>query len=150
SFLLRTSRGTVAWAVLAGMAGGASTAGLIALIHLRLVDDQPTADSLIWVFAGLCLVVVFTRFVTQVSMVCLAQRTVFHLCTYLSRKILALPLRHLEDMGPRSVLAVLTQDILVVANAFVGIPLLCINLPVVVCCLAYLGWLSIAVLLSVV
>ena len=35
---------------------------------------------------------------------------------------------------------------MIVANALVGIPLLCINVPIVVVCLAYVGWLSPAVL----
>src|SRR5205807_7420279 len=37
----------------------------------------------------------------------------------------------------------------VIANAFVGLPILCINLVVVACCLLYVGWLSPAALLAV-
>ena len=39
-------------------------------------------------------------------------------------------------------LAALTEDIVLIANAMVGIPQLCINIPIVIACLAYIGWLS--------
>jgi putative ATP-binding cassette transporter len=37
---------------------------------------------------------------------------------------------------------VLTEDVAIVANALIGIPLICISLPIVVICLGYVGWLS--------
>ena len=41
-----------------------------------------------------------------------------------------------------ALLAALTEDIMLIANALVGVPQLCINVPIVVACLAYVGWLS--------
>ena len=42
-------------------------------------------------------------------------------------------------------MAVLTEDIVLIANAMVGVPHLCINIPIVIACLAYIGWLSPAI-----
>ena len=36
----------------------------------------------------------------------------------------------------------LTEDIVLIANAIAGIPHLCINIPIVIACLIYIGWLS--------
>ena len=36
----------------------------------------------------------------------------------------------------------MTEDIAIVANALVGIPVIAITLPIVVVCLGYVGWLS--------
>ncbi len=36
----------------------------------------------------------------------------------------------------------LTEDIILIANALVGIPHLCINVPILIACLIYIGWLS--------
>ncbi len=81
-------------------------------------------------------------------MVRLAQGSVANLCTHLCRKILSVPLRQFEELDPSGLVAVLTEDIAIVANALVGIPLICINLPIVIVCLAYVGWLSLPVLIS--
>ena len=43
-------------------------------------------------------------------------------------------------------LAALTEDIAILADALVGVPHLCINIPIVVACLTYAGWLSPAIL----
>jgi putative ATP-binding cassette transporter len=75
-------------------------------------------------------------------MVSLGQGAVTKLCLHLCRRILALPLERFEESNPDGLLAVLTEDIVIVANALVGIPQVCVNVPIVVACLVYAGWLS--------
>ena len=41
-----------------------------------------------------------------------------------------------------ALLTALTEDIVLIANAMVGVPQLCINIPLVVACVIYIGWLS--------
>ena len=79
-------------------------------------------------------------------MVHLAQGTVCRLCLGLCRRVLALPLQTFETLDASALLAVLTEDIVIVAGGLVGIPLLGVNLPIVVLSVAYLGWISLPVL----
>jgi putative ATP-binding cassette transporter len=84
----------------------------------------------------------FARVIGQVSMVKLGQRAVEQLGLHMVRRTLELPLRAFEAIDTSALLAALTEDIVLIANAMVGIPHLCINIPIVIACLAYIGWLS--------
>jgi putative ATP-binding cassette transporter len=154
--LLSTSRWTVLLAVAVGLAGGAASVGLIALIHAALNRSvglialihaalnrgNPNAGALAWGFAGLCLVVLLTRIVSQALLIRLAQGSVFRLHTGLSRRILEVPLGRLERIGAHRLLAVLTDDVPALGHALLGVPILCVNAAILLCCLVYLGWLS--------
>jgi putative ATP-binding cassette transporter len=142
TFLLRASRGVVALSILTGVCSGAASVGLIALIHAGLEREHPPVHLLAWAFAGLGLVAVVTRVLAQASMVRLAQDTVARLGVHLCKAILALPLEQFEAVDPASLTTILTEDIVVVANALFGIPFLCINVPILILCLGYVGWLS--------
>ncbi len=144
--LLRPSRGTVALAILAGLAGGASGVALIALAQAELAGSGSPSPALAWAFAGLCLVASAARVVAQVAMIRLGQGAVTSLALRLCRKVLGLPLEEFESLDPGALTAILTEDIVIVANALAGIPLIAINLPIVAACLAYAGWLSPAAL----
>src|SRR4051812_39498398 len=142
--LLRTSGRSVAFAVALGMAGGLASAGLIALIQHALAGQ--TAAPIIAAFAGLCGVVLVTKIASQAVLVRLGHQAVHDLYLHLSRRVLAVPLRALEGFGPHRVLALLTEDVPVIANALLGLSVIGINLAILLCCLAYLAWLSPAVL----
>lgn len=148
AFLLRASRGVALLSILAGIGSGLGGVGLIALIHAELGRVQPSAHHLAWTFAALCIVAAATKIVAQASLVRLAQGSVSNLAVHLGRRILSLPLRQFEEIAPASLLAVLTDDTVVLSNALIGIPVICINLPIVFACLAYVGWLSPVVLAS--
>ena len=142
AFLLRASRGVVLLSVLAGLAGGVCGVGLIALVQVALARPEGGSATLGLAFLGLCLVSAGSRIVAHATMVHLAQGTVCRLCLALCRRLLSVPLATFEGLDPAGVLAILTEDIVIVANALVGIPLVGINLPIVIACLAYVGWLS--------
>ncbi|MEA2631732.1 MAG: putative pyoverdin transport system ATP-binding/permease protein [Chloroflexota bacterium] len=148
AFLLRASRGVVVLSALAGLTGGVCGVALIALIHAALERPGPggVARGLGLAFLVLCLVALLSRVLAQATMVRLAQATVCRLGLSLCRRLLSVPLRTFEGLDPAGVLAILTVDIEIVANALAGIPLLGINLPIVAVCLAYVGWLSPALL----
>jgi putative ATP-binding cassette transporter len=141
-FLLRASRGAVALAVLAGAVCGASSVALIGLIGAALAGDGTRPTSLAWLFVGLCAIAIITRMLTQLSMARLAQGSVARLALHLCAKIQSLPLDRFEAIEPGGLITVLTEDVVIVSGALAGIPLLCINVPTVAGCLAYLGWLA--------
>jgi putative ATP-binding cassette transporter len=144
--LLRTSGRSVALAVAVGLAGGVASAGLIALIQQALVTTGQTSTIVLAAFAGLCGVVLVTKIVSQALLVRLGHQAIHDLYLHLSGRVLAVPLRTLEEFGPHRVLALLTEDVPVIANALLGVSILGINLAILLCCLLYLAWLSPAVL----
>ena len=141
-FLLRESRATVAVAILVGLLSGAGNTGLMIFINTRLIHGRPMGASLAWGFAALCLAVTVTRATSNLLLLCLGERTVRGLRMQLSRRILAAPLRHLEDLGPHRLLATLTGDVPTITNAVILLPEISISASIVAGCLAYLGWLS--------
>src|SRR5262245_8218420 len=140
--LMRSSKWTVVLAGAAGLAGGAGSVGLLALIHAALSRDGTSPAPLVWGFAGLCLAVLLARVASQALLIRLAPGSVFRLSTHLSRQVLAAPLRDLEQVGPHRLLTALTEDVPAIAAALFGVPILGVNVAILLCCLAYLGWLS--------
>jgi putative ATP-binding cassette transporter len=65
----------------------------------------------------------------------------------LSRQILSAPQRCLEELGAHRLLAALADDVPVITNALLALPVLFINVAVVIAGLVYLGWLSFGLLL---
>ena len=146
AFLLRRSRGVVLLCVVTAAISGAGGVALIALVHAELNRQVASNRSLALAFAGLFFFVAATRFASQVAMARLGQGAVADLLTLVCRKILALPLEKFEAIDRSSLLAILTEDIAIVANALNGIPQICINAPLIAICLVYTGWLSPAIL----
>lgn len=147
--LLLSSRWTAVLALVAGLVGGAAGVGLIALIHSALGADDVAVGRLAAAFAGLCLAVLLARAASQALLIRLAQRSVFRLYAQLSRRMLAISLRQFETIGGHRLLAALTEDVPAIAGALVGIPIVLVNVAIVLCCLIYLGWLSLPLLLGV-
>src|SRR4051812_7253939 len=106
SFLLRASKGVVSLSLIAGIVGGLSGVGLIALIQSELGRAAPSPPRVGLAFAALCLVSAFARFGAQASMVRLGQGTVYRLCLHICRKILAVPLRRFEELDSGAIVAV--------------------------------------------
>ncbi len=140
SFLIRYSRGAVLLAVGAGVVSGVCNMGLLVVINSALKSGQ--SSGLAWAFFALCLALPLSRFASEVLLTRLGQGALFDLRLRLSRQIVAAPLRHLEELGAHRLLATLTEDVPVITNAVLAIPVLCINVAVAVAGLCYLGWLS--------
>jgi putative pyoverdin transport system ATP-binding/permease protein len=135
--------------ILGGISGGSST-GLLALINKALTFlDPKTVPKLALGFAGLCAAVAVARFSSSFIIASLGVTTARELQVDMSRKILAAPLRRLEELGPHRLMASLTDDITAVTEALTTVPMMFINTSVVVGCLVYLGTLSGKLLLGV-
>jgi putative ATP-binding cassette transporter len=155
SFLLRCSRSvrysrlTIAIVILIGIVSGASNVVLLSFINRALHRPDYTVTTLAWKFAAVCLLLPLSRFASQAILTRFSARVIFDLRMNLCRRVLAAPLRLLEGLGPHRILAILTEDIPVIAETLVNVPLLCMHLAIVSGCLIYLGWLSFNVLLGV-
>lgn len=147
---LRHTRVQVFSLLVAGVVAGLASTGLLAVINSKLGRATSPAGWLAWAFLALCLILPLARFASQVFLVRLSQGITYDLRMSLSRRILAAPLRSLEELGPARLLATLTEDIGTITTALANVPLLCLQATVVVSCLAYLGWLSWKLLLLVV
>jgi putative pyoverdin transport system ATP-binding/permease protein len=142
SFLVGSSRAIALLAVIVGVVSGVSNTALLALINAALTQRSYSQATLVWSFAGLCLVLPGTRFTSEVLLARLAEGALFKLRMQLSRQILAAPLRHLEEVGSHRLMAALADDVPAITNTLMLIPTLCINIAVIIGGLFYLGWLS--------
>jgi putative ATP-binding cassette transporter len=147
SFLLRLSRGIRAsrWMMLgivvAGILGGLANTALIALFNSVLAGKTGTHGR-IPVFLALCAALPAFRLLSQSMLIRLSQKSMLELRVGMCRRILAAPMRHLEQIGPHRLLTTLTTDLTQIVEGLTLIPVLFLNLSIVLSCLAYLGWLS--------
>ncbi|HEU4507794.1 MAG TPA: cyclic peptide export ABC transporter [Pyrinomonadaceae bacterium] len=145
---MKHARLLVTIVILAGIISGLSNTVLIAVINSTLNKaGSPTSDQIL-AFGGLCLVLASMRFVSGAVLVVLMKKVLVSLRLQLCRKILTAPLRVLEQLGTPRLYATLTGDVPGIANAFVFLPLLCMNLAILLGCLIYLCWLSPILLLG--
>jgi putative ATP-binding cassette transporter len=145
-FLLRASWRVVLMAALVGGVSGAASVGLVVMISHRLETvgeaNGGVSVELVGLFVALCIVILLTQVGSQVLLSRLTQTTIAQLQLGLCRRILESPLKHLEEIGTPRMLASLTGDVSVVSQAMNGVPVLGVNIVILVCGAAYLGWLS--------
>ncbi|WP_438021616.1 cyclic peptide export ABC transporter [Sorangium sp. So ce315] len=150
-FLVRRARRPLLLAIAAGVISGLAGAGIIALVQEALSAGGRPAAQLAWAFAGLAVLGVVSKAVSQVLLTRLGQAMIAELRTQLGRRILEAPLRRIEQLGPHRLLAALNDDPTVITQAYVYLPLLCVNVATVLGCLAYIGrisWPSLAIVLG--
>ncbi|MDR4477125.1 MAG: cyclic peptide export ABC transporter [Nitrospira sp.] len=147
-FLLKKSWGLMCCSIAAGLISGLAGAGLIAVIH-RGMNESPVSASLAWSFLGLAVAVAVCKALSEILLTRLGQSTISELRYHLSRRILDAPLGQLDRLGHHRLLAALSEDTDVIAQAYVQLPLIGINVATTLGCLAYLGWLSWPILLLV-
>jgi putative ATP-binding cassette transporter len=140
--LLTTSGVNVLLATVTGLLSGASSAGLIALINAALQGTSLSPGKLVLSFLGLCLLMLISTAMSQMCISRVAETIIFDLRLRLTCHILACPLRNIEEIGIPRLLAALTQDVEVIANASLPISSICVFASLLLGCLAYLSWLS--------
>jgi putative ATP-binding cassette transporter len=141
-FLARSSRWLLACAAAISVISGFVGAALVALINQALTEPKERLDTLAWKFAGLSLVILFSRWLSQTQFVELSQRTLAQLRAYLTSHLAEVPYREIEQRGSAKLLAVLSEDVHSVSHFFVMLPELLMHGAVVLGCLLYLGMLS--------
>lgn len=156
AFLLRLSKEVryarlrIVVIAIAGIIGGVASTAMIALVTEILTRSNSRTTLLVGLFITLCLIQPVFRFLSQILLIDLAQRSLLAFRLRLARSILAAPLRHLETVGHHRLLATMTTDITTIVESVSMIPMLVMHLAIVVSCLVYLGWLSWVVLLEIV
>ncbi|MBD2099951.1 cyclic peptide export ABC transporter [Leptolyngbya sp. FACHB-261] len=140
--LLSTSGSSVLLATFTGLLSGASSAGIIALINTALQGTSLPRAVLALSFLGLCLLMLISTAISQMCIGRVAEKIISDLRLLLTSRILACPLRHIEEIGIPRLLAALTQDIEVIANASIPISLLCVFVALLLGSFVYLSWLS--------
>jgi putative ATP-binding cassette transporter len=154
--LLQSSKGTgfskvlIFFSLVTGVIAGVANAGFIVLINTSLSAGPAARGRLLWIFAGLCIVLPVSRFLSAVLLSRIVQSVRAEMELRLCRRILAAPLRQIEEIGPPRLLAALNDDVGTIAIAFGNIPVLLRLIAVVAGCLVYLGWLSWWLLLLVI
>jgi putative ATP-binding cassette transporter len=140
--LVSHARGLLAAAVAAGFVSGLSSAGMIAVVEPASSSSAGDRQTLALVFAGLVLISVASKGASQLLLSRLGQATIAQLRRTLSQRIVAAPLGRIQALGTHRLLAALHEDTSVITQAFVLVPLVCVEAATVLGCLAYLGWIS--------
>jgi putative ATP-binding cassette transporter len=146
-FLLKQCRGMVAVTALTALFSGACNAGLIALVNLVINDPDGATITFLTGFAVLALGKIFTGFISQIWLIRFSQQAIANIRRELVRKILAVPLRQLEEIGAPRLMVALTDDINSMTTALFAFPTLSVNIAILLGGSGYLGWLSWRVLL---
>ncbi len=148
-FILRTCRGLVFATIGMAALSGVCNAGLMALITKAMNNAGSASRGLIWAFVGLGIGKVVSLFLSQAVLAGFSQRAVAELRRDLVKKILAVPLRDLENLGTHRILAALTDDVLNITQALLAVPILSVNIAILAGGAIYLGWLSWQMLASI-
>ena len=133
--------------VLAALASGACNAGLIAIVNSALTNPTNPATVVVIGFIALGIGKLVTSLASQLMLTRFAQRAAANLRQDLVRRILAVPLRALEEVGAHRVMVALTDDVYNISQALLAIPLIGVNIAILMGGAAYLGFLSYQVLL---
>ncbi|HEV7516276.1 MAG TPA: cyclic peptide export ABC transporter, partial [Thermoanaerobaculia bacterium] len=141
SYLLEHSRKLMALYLLGGAVTGAANIGVLALMT-AILSGRGHRLTLLWSFLGLCLLFPLARALSELLLTHVGEGTVMAMRMRLSERVLAVPLRELEEMGPHRILSTLTDDIPAISQALRILPILTLNSAIILAALFYLGWLS--------
>lgn len=141
SFIYEQSWRKLLFATLCGIVTGLSGAALVTLIS-KGVSGEGDFVSLGAMFFGLCVLQLATKSCAEITLLRTAQSAVSRLRVDLSRRLLATPLKKLQELGKPALLVILTNDIEMVVGAFLLLPAALGNGIIIATCLGYMAWLS--------
>ncbi len=148
-FFFRGSRTMMTWTFAAALLSGACNAGLIAMVNNVLAVEGSPAVWMLWAFVALGAGRLITNFGAQLMLAHFSQRNCVNLRRDLVSKILAVPLRQLEEVGAPRLMVTLTEDVLVLTEAMLCIPAFAVNIAILIGGALYLAWLSPMVLIVI-
>ena len=140
-YLFKQSWQRLSFAIVSGAVAGLSSAALITVIT-KGISDEPHEPWLAAAFFLLCALVVVSKSCSEIALLRVTQETIRDLRVSSSRKLLATPLKKLNEIGKEGVMLILTRDIDTFIGAFQLLPLAFSDAIVIVACLGYLAWLS--------
>lgn len=124
-----------------GLAGGISSAGMVAIIG-QVISALTVDHDLMWLFFALCATALVARFFTSAIIIRLTQDTGQRLRMELSLDVLRTPYARLQALGPAELTTILTGDIATLTQACHILPLMFSDVVMVVVCLSFLCWVS--------
>ena len=128
-------------ATLTSIIGGLCGAAMVGVIS-KVVSATESRAMLAWIFFGLCLTYLAAKSASEISLLRLTQSAIYRLRISLSHKLLATPLKKLQEMGKHRLLVILTKDIDTFVQAFQLLPVAFGNSIIIAACLGYMAWLS--------
>ena len=143
-------RGLLLLAVLAGLASGAATVGLLRVVGLELEALGNGAGQVgsFWAWAlGLCLVRAIAGTVAHVFMGWLTQESLRCTRRRFADAVMRAPLRSIERVERSRLYAAFGEDVQQVSQAVVNLPYFFVNLVILGGCLIYLGCVSLTLLI---
>jgi putative ATP-binding cassette transporter len=141
-FVFRTCKWMMIATAAISLLTGACNTGLLAMVNRVLHHPGPPTLFLILAFVILGLGKVISGFFSQLLLTKFSQGAIAELRQDLVRKILSVPLRHLEELGAPRLMVALTEDVLNITQALLAIPIITMNIAILMAGAAYLGWLS--------
>jgi putative pyoverdin transport system ATP-binding/permease protein len=138
----RETRTRLAVAVAAGLLGGGSTSGLIALIH-RSIETEAVPS--LWVAAFFALWAGHGLFgvLSSLAVARMAQEIILDLRMELGRRLLGSSLEAVEEIGNARLLSMFTHVIDTISHSLERLPTLLTRVALLIGLYAYLAWLSI-------
>jgi putative ATP-binding cassette transporter len=125
-----------------GILSGVGSAMCITLVHDAIARARRPTMIEFWWFVGISVVVALGRLWSQGLLISSSQSFLLQLVVRLSRRMLATPLRELEQIGSARLLAALTDDVAAINNGIQALLPLLVNVTIVVSCFVHLGRLS--------
>jgi putative pyoverdin transport system ATP-binding/permease protein len=147
-FFFRGSRTMMAWTLAAAVLSGACNVGLMSMVTRVLGQTGTPLEWMLWAFLGMAAGRLITNFGAQLLLAHYSQQNCVNLRRDLVSKILAVPLRQLEEIGAPRLMVALTEDVLTLTEAMLIIPTFTVNIAILLCGAVYLAWLSWTVLLA--
>jgi putative ATP-binding cassette transporter len=148
-FVWQSCRGMMIVTTITALISGGCNGALIALVNEALAAAGNPTTFLIWCFVAAGLGKILSNFAAQALLAKYSQSVVNDMRRGLIRKVLTVPLRHLEELGAPKVLIALTDDVNSITHALLAIPFVAVNVAILMGGAGYLGWLSWQVLAAV-
>jgi putative ATP-binding cassette transporter len=141
AYLFKKCRREVLLVGLLGLAGGLSSAGLIAIVN-RVVHHSTEGGNLPAGFALIAVTKIVCGLASSFLLIRMSQNSVLDLCDELCARILEAPFQEIERFGTGRLFALLTDDVYILSAAIQAIPPLTVNIAILAGCAGYLVWLS--------
>lgn len=136
--LFRAEPQRALWAILLGLASGASAAVMAIVVSRALEADNRTLTMAL-LFFGAAGAHTALRVLSGVQLIRLTQRIVLAMRIRLGHRVLATPQQQLQAIGRQPLLTIQTRDIDVFSGSVQMIPLIIGNLLMIVGCFAYMA-----------
>jgi len=140
--LLRPFKFTVMLSIALGIVGGLSITILLATINRALHAEGGLTHSVVWLFAGLCVLALLSSILSDVGTNRVGQHVIASLRKDLGEKVLSAPIEQIERYRSHRLIPVLTHDVDTISDFAFAFAPLAISLTVTLGCLGYLAMLS--------